>query len=154
MFSKATEYALRATLFIAQRSNENKRVGIDEIAKEIGSPRSFTAKIMQDLTRNNSLVSSVRGPNGGFYLTDNARKMPMRIILDIMGENEVLKKCVLGLYACSEVKPCPMHHQYKHIKQQLIELFSERSIQDVADEIGKGEVIIKNFIPSRKKIKK
>jgi len=36
MFSKSTEYALRATIFIAQKSSEEKKLGLDEISKAIG----------------------------------------------------------------------------------------------------------------------
>ena len=144
MFSKATEYALRATIYIAKTSTEENKIGITEIAKAIDSPQSFTAKILQSLAKDNRVVSSVRGPNGGFFLTENAKKLPVRAILKAMGEDEVLEKCVLGLKRCSEVQPCPMHEQYKSIKQQLIKLFTTKSIQQLADEIKEGEVFITN----------
>ena len=146
MFSKATEYALRATIFIAQKSSINNKLSIDEISKAIDSPPSFTAKILQNLTKNNQVISSVRGPNGGFYLTDEAKKMPARLILVAMGESEILEKCVMGLKLCSETQPCPMHEQYKSIKQQLINLFITKSIQQLADEIKEREVFITNKI--------
>jgi Rrf2 family iron-sulfur cluster assembly transcriptional regulator len=146
MFSKATEYALRATIYIAKISTEEKKIGIAEIAKAIDSPQSFTAKILQSLAKDNRVVSSVRGPNGGFFLTANAKKLPVRAILKAMGEDEVLEKCVLGLKRCSEVQPCPMHEQYKSIKQQLIKLFTTKSIQQLANEIKEGEVYITNKI--------
>ncbi len=85
MFSKATEYALRATIYIAKNSSPGKKIGIDEIAKAIDSPQSFTAKILQALTRDGNLVSSVRGPNGGFFLTEDAKKLPVRSVLQAMG---------------------------------------------------------------------
>jgi len=144
MFSKATEYALRATIYIAKKSTEEKKISIDEIAKAIDSPQSFTAKILQLLTKDNKLVSSVRGPNGGFYLTDKAKKLPVRSILLAMGEDDVLEKCVLGLKRCNEVQPCPMHAQYKSIKHQLIKLFETKTIRQLADEIKDGEVYINN----------
>ena len=146
MFSKATEYALRATIYLAKKSSSDKKIGISEIAKAIDSPQSFTAKILQSLTKDNILVSSIRGPNGGFFLTENAKKLPVRAILIAMGEDEVLEKCVLGLKKCSEVQPCPMHEQYKSIKQLLIKLFTNKSIQQLANEIKEGEVFISNKI--------
>ncbi|MGL6266298.1 MAG: RrF2 family transcriptional regulator [Chitinophagaceae bacterium] len=149
MFSKAAEYAIRATLYIAQKSSEEKKLGIAEIAKAIDSPKSFTAKILQVLTKNNKIISSSRGPNGGFYLSPQAGKVPVMAILEIMGEEEVLKKCVLGLQLCSEVKPCPMHSQYKSIKAELTELFNSRSIQQLANDVKSGEV----FISSKRKLK-
>ena len=144
MFSKATEYALRATIYIAKKSTDDKKISIAEIAAAIDSPQSFTAKILQMLTKDNIVISSVRGPNGGFYLTEKAKKLPVRSILQAMGEDEVLEKCVLGLKRCSEVTPCPMHFQYKTIKQQLIKLFTSKTIQELADEIKEGEVYINN----------
>lgn len=144
MFSKATEYALRATIYIARKSTEDKKISIDEIAKAIDSPQSFTAKILQSLTKDNKVISSVRGPNGGFFLTEKAKKLPVRSILEAMGEDEVLEKCVLGLKLCSEIQPCPMHAQYKSIKQQLIKLFETKTIQQLAAEIKDGEVFINN----------
>jgi Rrf2 family protein len=145
MFSKATEYALRATIFIAKKSTEEKKVGIEEISKAIDSPKSFTAKILQALTKNNKIVSSVRGPNGGFFLTEKAKKLPVRSILLAMGEDDVLEKCVLGLKLCSEVQPCPMHAQYKTIKQQLIKLFVSKTIEQLAADMKEGEVFINNI---------
>jgi len=55
-----------------------------------------------------------------------------------MEEDEVLTKCVLGLAQCSETRPCPMHSEYKFIKQQLIQLFERKTIQTLAEEISRG----------------
>ncbi len=143
MFSKATEYALRATIYIAQKSSKEKKIGIAEIAKAIDSPKSFTAKILQALTRDNRIISSARGPNGGFYITEKAKNLPVRAIMEVMGEHDFFKNCVLGLKLCSEVNPCPMHHEYKPIKQQLMDLFEKKTIQILADEIKSGDAFIK-----------
>lgn len=135
MFSKATEYALRATIFIAQKGSKENKLGISEIADGINSPKSFTAKILQQLTAGNKIVSSARGPNGGFYLTESARNLPIRVILETMEEDGVLDKCVWGLKQCSELLPCPMHSQYQPIKIQLKALFEAKTIQNLADEL-------------------
>jgi Rrf2 family transcriptional regulator, iron-sulfur cluster assembly transcription factor len=138
MFSKATEYALRATIYIAQNSSEEKKVSILAISKAIDSPKSFTAKILQSLTRGNKIVSSAPGPHGGFYMTEKAKKLPARAILKAMDEDGTLDKCVLGLKQCSDASPCPMHSQYKLIKLQLKDLFESKSIQNLANELYKG----------------
>src|SRR5665647_357644 len=144
MFSKTAEYALRATIFIAQKGTADNKLGIEEIARAIDSPKSFTAKILQLLTKDNKVVSSVRGPNGGFYITKESQKLPARAILEAVNEDEVLKKCVLGLKLCSEVEPCPMHAEYKIIKKQLNQLFGKKTIKHLADEMSKENIYIKN----------
>ncbi len=144
MFSKTTEYALRATIYIAQKSSEEQKLSIVEIASAIDAPQAFTAKILQVLSKGNTLISSVRGPNGGFYISEKAKKLPVISILLKMGERDIIDKCVLGLKKCSEVDPCPMHHQYKKIKVELIGLFESKTIQQLAQEINKGKAVITN----------
>ena len=144
MFSKATEYALRATIYLAQKSSAHKKISIEEIARSIDSPRPFTAKILQALSKDNMVISSARGPNGGFYITEKTKKLSARIILQAMGEEERLEKCVLGLKQCSEIQPCPMHAQYKTIRKQIKELFVAKTIQQLAAEIKDGVVFINN----------
>lgn len=145
MFSKTTEYALRATIYIAQKSTIEHKLRIDEIANAIDSPQSFTAKVLQILTNDNILVSSVRGPNGGFYMTDKAKNLPLYAVLEVLGDDKTLTKCILGLNQCSEVKPCPMHQEYKMIKSQLVNIFQNRSIKDLADDLKAGDSFIKNY---------
>lgn len=144
MFSKTTEYALRAVIYIAQKSSEEKKLGLAEIAKAIDSPPSFTAKILQQLTSGDKIINSSRGPNGGFYVTEKSKKLPVLSVLAAMGEDVKLEKCVLGLKQCSEVKPCPMHAQYKLIKPQLITLFETKTISHLAEEMDKGSSFISN----------
>ena len=144
MFSKTAEYALRATIFIAQKGTIDNKLSIDEIAKAIDSPQSFTAKILQMLAKDDKVVSSVRGPHGGFYLTKQSKKLPVRAILEAVNEDNILKKCVLGLQQCSEINPCPMHAEYKMIRAALNQLFEKKTIQHLADEVNKENIFINN----------
>lgn len=136
MFSKATEYALRAVIYIAQKSSEENKLSLPQIAKAINSPRSFTAKIIQQLTSGQKIIRSSTGPGGGFYITEKAKKLPVRMILEIMEKDHVLDKCVLGLKKCSDATACPMHSQYKHIRAELRQLFDSKTIQDLANELN------------------
>ncbi|MEC5145205.1 Rrf2 family transcriptional regulator [Chitinophaga sp. 212800010-3] len=150
MLSKTAEYALRATIYIAQKGTEKNKLSIDEIANGIDSPKSFTAKILQLLTQDNRVISSVRGPHGGFYLTDHARKLPVKAILEAVESENIITKCVLGLKECSETRPCPMHAQYKTIKKQLKQMFEKTSIQQLVEELNKGNYFIDNLSGPRK----
>lgn len=143
MFSKTTEYALRATIYIAQKGSEEHKLGIDEIAKAIDSPKAFTAKILQMLTRDN-IVSSTRGPNGGFYFTAKAKKLPAVSILKAVDGHSVLKRCVLGLQECSDKNPCPMHAEYKGIRVRLNQLFEKKTIGHLVDKMDNYRLFIGN----------
>lgn len=144
MFSKSTEYALRATIYIAQKSSENNKLGLAEIAKAIDSPKSFTAKILQQLSKDNKFIISISGPRGGFYLPEETKKLPVSKVLELMGENTKLTKCVLGLNQCSDTAPCPMHSRYKFIKKQLTDLFDKENIEQLAKDVDSGASWIHN----------
>ena len=64
LLTKKSEYALLSLIAIA-KSDEPKNV--DELSKELNISKSFLAKIMQNLAKQN-LVISHRGVNGGFAL--------------------------------------------------------------------------------------
>ena len=144
MFSKTAEYALRATIFIAKKGTVDEKLSITEIAAAIDSPQFFTAKILQLLTKDNKVVSSARGPNGGFYMTEKSKNLPVLAILEAVNEDYVLRKCVLGLKQCSEVNPCPMHSEYKSIRAKLKDMFEKKTIQYLANETSKENIYINN----------
>ena len=90
MFSKSTEYALRAIIYLARKSSVDQKIGISELADAIGSPKSFTAKILQKLTKGNIFISSATGPSGGFYLTDQAKKKSLLHVLTLLEDEGVI----------------------------------------------------------------
>jgi Rrf2 family protein len=143
MFSKACEYALRATLYLAQKSREEKRLSIDEIAAGIDAPRPFTAKILQQLNRG-AVIRSLKGPSGGFYLTEKDRSQPVWHILQAFNEEQRLTNCIMGLHKCNDKKPCPLHNQYKGIKEQLVAMFQQKRISELAEDMEKTKTFIRH----------
>lgn len=143
MFSKACEYALRATIFLAQKSSEDEKRSVDDIASGIDAPRSFTAKILQQLNREGVILSS-KGPGGGFYLTDKTKTQPVWRVLQAFSEDQRLTGCVMGLHKCNDKKPCPMHHEFKAIREPLVEMFKQKCIADLAETMEKTKVFVRH----------
>lgn len=128
MFSKTCEYAIRALIFIAQKSKDGSRVGIKDISAGIDSPEYFIAKILQDLSRK-GFVQSAKGPNGGFYMEGkNLQQSVADIVREIDGD-KLFTGCGLGLKECSEDHPCPIHNDFKHIRQEIKTMLEESRIQ-------------------------
>jgi Rrf2 family protein len=130
VFSKTCEYAIRSVFFIAHRTASGNKVGIKEIATGIDSPEHFLAKILQDLSRK-GIVQSTKGPNGGFYMDETALKRPLA---DVVG---------LGLAYCSETNPCPLHHEFKAIRNQLRDLLEQTMIKDFSENLNLGITSLK-----------
>ena len=128
MFSKTCEYAIRALIFIAQKSKDGSRISIKDISSGIDSPEYFIAKILQDLSRK-GFVQSAKGPNGGFYMDDaNLEQSVADIVREIDGD-KLFSGCGLGLKECSEDHPCPIHNDFKHIRQEIKTMLEESRIQ-------------------------
>ena len=62
-----------SVLYLAIHSDATAKIGVKTIAQELETPQPFLAKLLQQLTRD-TLVSSTKGPNGGFYLDDNNKQ--------------------------------------------------------------------------------
>lgn len=142
VFSKTCEYAIRSVFFIAHRTASGNRVGIKEIASGIDSPEHFLAKILQDLSRK-GIVQSVKGPNGGFYMDDVALKRPLSDVVEAVDGNSIFTGCGLGLAYCSEINPCPLHHEFKAIRNQLKDLLEQTRIVDFSENLNLGITSLK-----------
>lgn len=118
MFSKTCEYAIRSLIYIARNSVDGEKVKIKDIAEGLNSPQSFIAKILQDLRKKN-FVQSVKGLNGGFFVTEKELTFTLDDIVRAIDGDRLLDGCVLGLPECGGNHPCPVHHQMKPIKDQL-----------------------------------
>jgi len=143
MFSKACEYGIKATIFIATNSYEERRVTLKEIAKEIDSPEAFTAKILQELARHN-IINSIKGVNGGFEIKKKQiSKINLAQIVDAIDGDKVYNQCGLGLHKCDEVHPCPVHDQFKAIRTKLKKMLENTNLEQLALDIKSGVSFLK-----------
>jgi Rrf2 family transcriptional regulator, nitric oxide-sensitive transcriptional repressor len=107
MLSQTVEYALRAMTHLAAQPPEQTESS-EAIAEKTKVPKNYLSKVMRDLVLA-ELVTSQRGPNGGFALT----RPPERItILDVVNAVDPIKRiatCPLGNPA--HLRLCPLHRR-------------------------------------------
>lgn len=139
MFSKACEYAIKATLYVAEFSADQKNIGLKEIAQSTDSPEAFTAKILQQLTRGN-ILESIKGPNGGFFIEPNKmKKLKLLDIVKVIDGDEIYNGCGLGLKKCNAKKPCPLHHQFIKVRTELKDMLSSTNVAELSENLLAGE---------------
>jgi len=129
MLTKASQYAILAVLFLAQNCRTGEKYKAKDIADKLDIPRPFIAKLLQRLAKA-GIVSSVRGPQGGFYMTSENMQHNMCRVLKELGNKPVFEKCFLGLPECSDENPCPVHHIVAPFKEALLEKFRKQSIRE------------------------
>ena len=130
-------------IFIAQKSKSGNRVGIKEIAKGIDSPEHFIAKILQELSRKN-LVSSMKGPNGGFYLEEDTIDCSLADIVKIVDGDKLFTGCGLGLKQCSELHPCPIHHEFKSVRKGIQLMLEKAKLGEFTEQLEKSVTFLKH----------
>ncbi len=146
MFSKSCEYAIRAMIYIANNAKHSTtgKIGTKQVAKGIEAPENFIAKILQDLSKR-KLLHSAKGPNGGFFLTEEEKNRTLSDIIKAIDGDGFYLNCLFGLKTCSEKTPCPVHHQYKEVKQKLVNIFDSNTIGQLNEKIESGNFFLKNI---------
>ncbi|RFZ85158.1 Rrf2 family transcriptional regulator [Mucilaginibacter terrenus] len=142
IFSKTCEYGIKAVLFIAHTGVQGRKVGIKEIAAGIDSPEFFLAKILQNISRK-GIVNSFKGPNGGFYITDESLKRPISDIVEAIDGDGLFRGCALGLKQCSEINPCPLHEEFKVIRTRIYDMLHTINIDQFNQELMSGMLSLK-----------
>jgi Rrf2 family iron-sulfur cluster assembly transcriptional regulator len=135
MLSNTSKYAIRAMIYLALNAESDKKIGIRKISGELHIPSPFLAKILQLLAKH-KLLSSTKGPNGGFALGKDARKITLYEIVTVIDGNDIFDKCLISLRTCHEEgMPCPVHDKYEPIRMEIKKLFQQQDIDDLAKNI-------------------
>ena len=145
MFSKTCEYGIRAVIYIFSQNSKGKKLGIKDICKEIDAPEFFTAKIVQSLAKQ-GVISSSKGPNGGFFMEKEQESLTLLDLVIAIDGDQLFKGCGLGLKQCSELSPCPIHNDFKVIRDQLERMLNNKKIADLASEINSGAAILSRLV--------
>jgi len=137
MLSKAAEYGIRSMVYIWMMNQKGTRPGYRTIATEIGSPEHFTAKVLQTMTRFN-LVSAGKGRGGGFYFEHPEEELPIFEIIKAIDGDKFFSSCAFGFDSCDSSNPCPMHNEFKIIRDNYTEMVLNVTIQSLAEKIDNG----------------
>lgn len=141
MLSNACKYAIRSVLYLAINSNNSNKISVKTIADELETPHPFLAKLLQQLTKS-QLVSSAKGPKGGFYLDTKNSKNSVWDIIKSIDNTHKFDNCFLGLAKCDDKNPCPVHFIVAPFKQSILKNFKDKTIAEYALEIQKTNRVI------------
>lgn len=144
MLSKSCEYALKSLLYITQMSKNEERIGAKDIASNLDIPYHFAAKLLQILSKAD-IVSSQKGPNGGFYMTKYNLEHSLADVIRAIDGNGIFTNCILGLKKCSEKRPCPLHFEFKEIKLKIANEFENTKLGEFQDRLLSGHFYLSNI---------
>lgn len=139
MLSNTSKYAIRAVIYLALNGKKDTKIGIKEISKELNIPTPFLGKILQSLAKH-KLLSSTKGPHGGFSLGKKASEISLMDIVEVIDGLDSFNMCLLGLSTCTNNESnCPVHESYSVIREQLKQLFQSENIGQLVEKIKKSD---------------
>jgi len=142
MFSNSTKYAIKAVLYLAIHSDENKKIMVKDISKPINVPQAYIAKLLQELSKQN-IISSTRGRQGGFYLNQANRNQSIMSIVDVIDGEKKFNSCMLSLKQCDKDKPCPLHDVVFSSQSKLIKRLENKTVHELSQDVISGN----SFLP-------
>lgn len=137
MLSYTCKTAIKSVIYLASKSELGEKAGIKEIAEHIDASEHTVGKILQTLARQ-GLINSVKGPNGGFFVSKAQQNQSISNIVETIEGKQVFKECGLGLSKCSALHPCPIHDEYKAARDMIEKLFREKKVKDLRDPVTNG----------------
>ena len=141
MLSHTCKTAVKAVIYLASKFESGEKAGIVEIAEFINASEHTVGKMLQTLVRE-EVIYSVKGPNGGFYITAKQKNQPIINIIDAIDGKEVFDQCGLGLSKCSSTHPCPIHNDYKTVRDQFKVICRQKKVSDLCETVNDGRAYL------------
>ena len=129
MLSSTSDYALRAILVLAQ-AEPGRPMRADEIARATGSPANYLAKTLNALAKA-GIVTSARGPRGGFTLAVAADELTLAHIVDCFDDVRPATRCLLGTRPCDGRHPCRAHERWTAVQARARAALADTTVADL-----------------------
>ncbi|NLS43560.1 Fe-S cluster assembly transcriptional regulator IscR [BEV proteobacterium] len=135
-------YAVTAMLDVALHSKEGP-VPLADISERQGISLSYLEQLFSRL-RKNGLVSSARGPGGGYLLRKNANEIAVGAVISAVDESVDATRCQ-GREGCQGGDRCLTHMLWRDLSDRITdflnnitlnELVNNQEVLDVADRQG------------------
>ncbi|MBF7048757.1 Rrf2 family transcriptional regulator [Campylobacter volucris] len=133
LFTKASEYALLSLIHIA-KSQEPQDV--DTMSNALDIPKSFLAKILQALAKDN-LLKSFKGAKGGFVLVKNSQEYTLKEIINSVEKKSVnVFECSNGICPSQKGDNCNLMPVLVTLQNKIDEFLVSITLEDIIKNNG------------------
>ncbi len=128
--SEGTSLAFHGLAMIAQGANETPpdRVNIKTMATKLEASENHLAKVFQKLGKA-GIVSSVRGPSGGFILVQPPENISLLSIYEILEGKTDPEGCPLGWETCN-FEICIFEDRMHKANREIYEILKDITLLD------------------------
>lgn len=126
------KYGLKAMFELALSSN-GEPVSLKYIAKKQGISDQYLEQIFSILKKA-ELVKSVRGAQGGYYISKEASEITVADILKVLEGDMAFTECLLDKDLCENFDSCATKYVWAKVKESIEEVTNSISLQDMIDD--------------------
>ncbi len=130
VITRATEYAIRALLYLAKQP-KGEIVYKRDICKSQDITPAFLTKILQPLIKV-GIVGSQRGVGGGFFLLQDPAEFTLFDVVKAEEGPLYLNVCLERPGVCAKDNFCPLHGAWKEVRDSMIHLLGAYSFARLA----------------------
>ncbi len=134
MISNKCKYAIKALVYIAANESDSRAVMTSDIARDQQIPRKFLEIILREL-RNNRILESKRGKDGGFRLLRPAEDISLSEVMRIIDGPIAMLPCVsLNYYrSCDECdeSTCEIKGVFEQVRDRTLEVLNGQTIKSL-----------------------
>jgi len=129
LITRASEYAL---LSLIEISNQQNPIKTEELSKKLTIPKSFLAKILQNMAKS-EILRSTRGANGGFVLNKALNEITLLSVLkSVEGGAPAVFDCSASIDCCpNSVSSCQIWPMLHKLQNKIDNFLDELTLDDL-----------------------
>ncbi len=130
LLTKASEYALLSLILI---SKEDEPVDVDTLSRQLNISKSFLAKILQSLARQEILIS-YKGAKGGFKLSKAPEEISVKDVIEFAEKKApTVFECSPSKNSCksNKAETCQIWPFLNRLQMKIDNFLNEISLKDI-----------------------
>lgn len=128
MLSQTGVYAVQALLHLAAQPN-GRHVPAGSVARDLGIPATYLAKVLQRLARH-GILESTRGARGGYRLSGNPTEITVAAVVAPFEGMAGRETCLLG-GPCDPARPCSAHARRAAWNAAALKILQQTTLADL-----------------------
>ena len=132
LITRASEYAILSLIVLSKASSP---MDSETLSRELSIPKSFLAKILQSLAKNN-ILKSYKGVNGGFVLDKEPADISMLDVMSIVeGKAPIVFECAPSIEDCPSDRAgfCSIWPFLNKLQGKIDSFLAELSLADILE---------------------
>ena len=133
LITKASEYAILSLIVL---SNASSPKDSETLSKELFISKSFLAKILQAMARND-ILKSYKGANGGFVLNKDPKEISiLSIVRSVEGKTPSVFECSSNMNDCPSDKAsiCSIWPMLNRLQLNIDNFLANLTLGDILEE--------------------